>query len=177
MSTTFILDTCVLSEASKRRPNASVVQFLETVPDLRLPTAVLMEVQLGITQVSATDPVRAVKLGNWYQWVMSAGFPILDTTREVAEIWGVLAADPRLRNLVVGHAHAKHPRNGQDVHIAAFALAHRLPIATMNLRDFELIDRCYPLPGLYNPSDGRWHVRIEPMFPRGEVGRKMVLAP
>ena len=176
MLETFILDTCVLSEASKRKPNPAVLQFLETVPDLRLPTAVLMEVQLGITQVSATDPVRAVRLGNWYQWVMSAGFPILDTTREVAEIWGVLAADPRLRNLVVGHAHAKRPRNGQDVHIAAFALAHRLPIATMNLRDFELIDRCYPLPGLYNPLEGRWHVQIEPLFQEVENKRKSVLA-
>lgn len=177
MSETFILDTCVLSEASKSRPNPAVVQFLETVPNFRLPTAVLMEFQLGITEISATDPVRAVRLGNWYQWVMSAGFPILDTTREVAEIWGVLAADPRLRNLVVGHARAKRPRNGQDLHIAAFALAHRLPIATLNLRDFELIDRCYPLPGLYSPVERQWHARIEPLFPEVEVERKTVLAP
>ncbi len=177
MSATFILDTCVLSEASKRRPNPSVVQFLETVPDLKLPTAVLMEVQLGITLVAASDPVRAVRLGNWYQRVISAGFPILDTTRDVAEIWGVMAADPRLRNLVVGHARAKRPRNGQDVHIAAFALAHRLPIATMNLRDFELIDRCYPLPGLYNPQEGRWHVQSEPLFQEVETGPTRALFP
>lgn len=163
MLDTFILDTCVLSEASRRKPDPAVLQFLRTVPNLKIPSAVLMEVQMGITFVAATDPVRAVRLGNWYQGVMAAGIPILDTTREVAEIWGVLAADPRLRNLIVGHARAKHPRNGQDLHIAAFALAHHLPVATMNLRDFELIDHCYPLPGLFNPSNGRWHARIEPL--------------
>lgn len=163
MTETFILDTCVLSEVSKDRPNRSVVQFLETAADLRLPSAVLMEFQVGITEASAKDPVRAVRLSNWYQRVMSAGFPVLDTTKDVAEVWGILAADPRLRNLVVGHAHAKKPRNGQDIHIAAFALVHRLPIATMNVRDFELIDRCYPLPGIYNPMEERWHVRMSPL--------------
>lgn len=165
MSETFILDTCVLSEASKSRPNPAVIHFLETAPNLRLPTAVLMEFQLGITLVSSTDPVRAVRLGNWYQRMISAGLPILDTTKDVAEIWGVLAADPRLRNLAVGHAQAKRPRGGQDLHIAAFSLAHRLPIATMNIRDFELIDSCYPLPGLYSPTENRWHARISPLFP------------
>lgn len=160
MTKAFILDTCVLSEMSKARPNQSVVRFLETATDLKLPSAVLMEFQLGITEVSAKDPIRAVTLSNWYQRVISAGFPILDTTKEVAEVWGILAADPRLRNLIVGDARAKKPRNGQDLHIAAFALVHRLPIATMNVRDFELIDRCYPLPGIYNPTAERWHAQM-----------------
>ncbi len=163
MTETYILDTCVLSEVSRDRPNRSVVRFLEMAAELKLPSAVLMEFQLGITEASAKDPVRAVKLSNWYQRVMSAGFPILDTTKEVAEVWGILAADPRLRNLVVGHAKAKKPRNGQDLHIAAFALVHRLPIATMNVRDFELIDRCYPLPGIYNPMEESWHARMSPL--------------
>lgn len=169
MTKAFILDTCVLSEMSKGRPNQSVVRFLETATDLKLPSAVLMEFQLGITEVSAKDPIRAVRLSNWYQRVMSAGFPILDTTKEVAEVWGIIAADPRLRNLVVGDARAKKPRNGQDLHIAAFALVHRLPIATMNVRDFELIDRCYPLPGIYNPMEESWHARMSPL-PFAKVG-------
>lgn len=175
MLDTFILDTCVLSEASKRKPNPDVLEFLQTASNLKLPSAVLMELQLGITLISATDPVKAVRLSNWYQWVMSAGFPILDTTREVAEIWGVLAADPRLRNLVVGHARAKRPRNGQDLHMAAFSLAHGLPIATMNVSDFELIDFCYPLPGVYNPLSASWHGQYQPVAEEAEEETTSVL--
>ena len=163
MTRAFILDTCVLSELSRDRPNQSVVRFLETAADLKLPSAVLMEFQLGITEASVKDPVRAVRLSNWYQRVISAGFPILDTTKEVAEVWGILAADPRLRNLVVGHARAKKPRNGQDLHIAAFALVHRLPIATMNVRDFDLINQCHPLPGIYNPTAECWYAQMSPL--------------
>lgn len=174
MRDAFILDTCVLSEASKRKPNPAVLEFLDTTPDLNVPVAVVMELQLGMTLIAATDPVRAVRLSNWYQWVMSAGFPILDTTREVAETWGILAADARLKNLVVGHARAKHPRNGQDLHMAAFALTHQLPIATRNLRDFELIDECYPLPGLYDPFTARWRGNREMLFSEVEIGQKKV---
>ncbi len=50
-----------------------------------------------------------------------------------------MSANSSLRNLAVGHASTKRPRNGQDVHIAAFTLAHRFPIATMNLRGLNCL--------------------------------------
>ncbi|WP_338015102.1 PIN domain-containing protein [Endobacterium cereale] len=173
MTDSFLLDTCVLSEVSKRQPNPNVIRFLDTSANLFLPAAALMEFQLGIAEASSSDPVRAVRLSNWYSRTVTAGLPILDTTREVAEVWGVLAADPRLRNLVVGHARAKKPRNGQDLHIAACALVHRLPIATMNVSDFSLIDRCYPLPGIYDPLGNRWHARMSPL----QVQEQSAVAP
>lgn len=165
MSDSFILDTCVLSEASKSRPHPSVTRFLQGGENLLLPSAVIMEFQLGITKAAAIDPVRAVRLTNWYQRTVLAGLPILDTTKEVAEVWGILAADPRFRSLITGDTRAKRPRDGQDLHVAAFAIALRYPIATMNVTDFALIDRCYPLPGVYNPMADRWHGRIEPLYP------------
>lgn len=166
MTESFLLDTCVLSEMSKSQPSPAVIRFLETSANLFLPTAVLMEFQLGITEASSKDPVRAVRLSNWYSRIISAGLPILDTTQEVAEVWGILAADPRLRGLIVGDGRAKKPRNGQDIHIAAFSLVHKQPIATMNARDFVLIDRYYPLPGIYNPSEDRWYARLTPLGER-----------
>lgn len=175
MAESFILDTCVLSESSKSKPNPDIIRFLTAVPNVYVPTAVLMEFQLGITEVSAYNPVRAVKLGNWYQTVI-AGLPVLDSTKEVAEIWGVLAADPRLRTLIVGQPGSKRPRNGQDLHIAAFSLAHRLPIATMNIRDFELIDSCHPLPGLFCPANNKWHAKIDPLFGPLKVPTKIDFA-
>ncbi len=163
MSLGYLLDTCVLSETSRRNPHPAVVRFIETAKNLMLPIAVVMEFQMGITEISHRDPVRAVRLATWYQRLAASGLPVIDTNTEVAEVWGVLAADPRLKNLFVANARAQKPRAGQDLHIAAVALVHRLPIATMNVKDFALIDRLYPLPGIYNPMEDQWHARMEPL--------------
>lgn len=167
MSLGYLLDTCVLSETSRRNPHPAVVRFIETAENLMLPVAVVMEFQMGITEISYKDPVRAVRLATWYQRLAASGLPVIDTNTEVAEVWGVLAADHRLKNLFVANARAQRPRAGQDLHIAAVALVHRIAIATMNVKDFTLIDRFYPLPGIYNPMEEKWHARMEPLSVSG----------
>ena len=171
MTTAFLLDTCVISETTKKRPNENVITFLETAENFYLPAGALIELLTGITQVCAVDPIKAVRLSNWYHQLMRQDLPIVETGRDVIEILGVLAADPRLRNLWeprrdgAGRVIGK-PRGGQDVHIAAAALARRLPIATMNTRDFLAIDELYPLPGIYNPQTKIWHRKMEPLADR-----------
>ncbi|WP_045016200.1 PIN domain-containing protein [Agrobacterium arsenijevicii] len=157
MIASYILDTCVLSETSRVRPHPNVIRFMETASNLFIPAAAIMEFQQGITRLCSRDPVKAVRLTRWYQNLMALGMPILETGKEVAEAWGTLAADPRLRNLLVSHPGAKRIRHGQDLHIAAAALVNRKPIATFNTRDFLLIHTCYPLPGIYNPQNDTWH--------------------
>ncbi|WP_341872612.1 PIN domain-containing protein [Sinorhizobium fredii] len=159
MTTGYLLDTCVLSETSRVKPNPKVLQFIKSAPNLVIPAAAIVEFQLGIMQLCSRDPVKAVRLTTWYQGVIAAGMPILETGKEVAEVWGNLAADPRLRNLVVSHPGAKRIRFGQDLHIAAAALVSQMPIATFNVKDFLLIDSCYPLPGIYNPQDDKWYAQ------------------
>nr|WP_237681827.1 type II toxin-antitoxin system VapC family toxin [Agrobacterium vitis] len=121
---------------------------------------VLMEFQLGITELCARDPVKAVRLNAWYQTLLSAGFPIIETGKEVAEVWGILAADPRLKNLIIARPDAKKPRSGQDLHIAAASIVSRRPIATFNVRDFMLINSYYALPGVYNPLENKWYAKF-----------------
>ncbi|WP_442886053.1 PIN domain-containing protein [Agrobacterium sp. CCNWLW155] len=166
----YILDTCVLSETSRARPHPGVVRFIETAPNLFIPAAAIMEFQQGITQLCSRDPVKAVQLTRWYQNLMTLGMPILETGKEVAEAWGTLAADPRLRNLIVSHPGAKRLRHGQDLHVAAAALVHRTPIATFNTRDFLLIHTCYPLPGIYNPQTDTWHTANPLEASREKIG-------
>ncbi|MCQ1781108.1 type II toxin-antitoxin system VapC family toxin [Neorhizobium galegae] len=149
-----------MSETSRARPHPHVIRFIETASNLFIPAAAIMEFQQGIAQLCSRDPLKAVRLANWYQKLISSGMPILDTGKEIAEVWGVLAADPRLRNLLISHPGAKRLRHGQDLHIAATALVNGLPIATLNIKDFLLINSCYPLPGIYNPQDNRWHSKF-----------------
>ena len=165
----YILDTCVLSETSRIKPHPGVVRFIETASNLFIPAAAIMEFQQGITQLCSRDPVRAVRLTHWYQNLIALGIPILETGKEVAEAWGTLAADPRLRNLIVSHPGAKRLRHGQDLHVAAAALVHRTPIATFNTKDFLLIHACYSLPGVYNPQTDTWHVGSPPVASNEEV--------
>lgn len=168
MITGYLLDTCVLSETSRVKPNPKVLQFIKCAPNLVIPAAAIVEFQQGIMQLCSRDPVKAVRLTTWYQGVIAAGMPILETGKEVAEVWGNLAADPRLRNLMVSHPGAKRIRFGQDLHIAAAALVSQMPIATFNVKDFLLIDSCYPLPGIYNPQDDKWHAQPATLHPPAE---------
>lgn len=161
--TEFLLDTSVLSETSKKRPNPTVVEFIRTAENIAIPIAVLMEFQMGIMLRCATDPVAAVQLSNWFNEMLSAGIPLIETDREVAEVWGVLCSDPRLRNLLMTDPRSKKSRFGQDIHIAAVSIAKRMPIATLNVKDFRLIDSFYPLPGIYHPGEDRWYARMEPL--------------
>ena len=158
---TYLLDTCILSETSKPRPHPNIVHFIQTAGNFALPAAAIVEYQQGIMEVCETDPTRAVKLAAWYEEIMRSGIPVLETNREVAEIWGTLASDKRLLGLSIADRRAKRPRHGQDLHIAAVSLAHRIPIATVNTRDFNLINSCYPLPGIYDPIADRWHARVD----------------
>lgn len=162
MSMPFMLDTCVLSETSRARPHPSVIRFLQTADNLLLPGAALMELQCGITSICATDPIKAVKLSAWYQDLTSGEIPIVISDLAVFEVWGTLNGDPRLRNLSSNRPSSKTKCN-QDLHIAAAALVHRAAIATFNIKDYLLIDSCYPLPGIYNPIDEVWHTRMEPL--------------
>ncbi|MBY5667377.1 PIN domain-containing protein [Rhizobium leguminosarum] len=161
MKTAFLLDTCVISETALPRPRESVIAFLATADNYFIPAGALMELQMGITKICATNPIKAVQLSAWYHGLVRAGIPIVETDREVSETWGVLSADPRLQRLIPGSG--KKPRGGQDLHIAAAALVRRLPIATMNVSDFMLINECYPLPGIYDPLFSQWHARMEPL--------------
>ncbi|HZG29209.1 MAG TPA: PIN domain-containing protein [Ensifer sp.] len=157
MAIGYLLDTCVLSETSRAKPDPQVIRFIQSAANLVIPTAAIVEFQVGITQLSSRDPARAVRLTNWYQSVIASGLPILETGKEIAEVWGSLSADPRLRNLLFTSPEAKKIRFGQDLHIAAAALVSQMPVATFNVKDFVLIHTCYPLPGIYNPKDDTWY--------------------
>ncbi len=161
MVTAFLLDTCVISESSKPHPRQEVLRFLQRADNYFMPVAALMELIMGITMVCAEKPLKAVELSKWYHGLVRSGIPIIDTDREVCETWGILACDPKLQCHSDGRS--KRIRGGQDLHIAATALVHRLPIATMNVADFMRINSCYPLPGIYDPLNDCWHARIEPL--------------
>ena len=124
----YLLDTNVVSEAIKTRPNGNVMKKLEKHQD-EMATAVIVwhELQYGYRRLPASRKRSLIK--TYLEEVVAQSLEILLYDRAAAE-WH---ADQRARLTAAG----KTPSfvNGQ---IAAIAQVNRLTLVTRNTNDFTL---------------------------------------
>lgn len=127
---TFMLDTCVISELVKPRPDENVVRWIDSVDERRLFLSVLTlgELEKGISKLQASQ--RKDDLREWLEHDLTARFEgrILSVDFAVAVAWGALQGEAE--------------RSGKklpviDSLLAATAEIHQLTIATRNVADFE----------------------------------------
>jgi len=126
----YLLDTSVISELVRPRPDPDVVDWFRHAPDeaLHLSVLTLGEIRKGIENLS--DTVRREKLRVWLehdllQWFEGRVLPI-DVL--VAERWGVM----------LGRVGRSLP--AIDSLLAATALHHELRIVTRNEKDFDCFE-------------------------------------
>lgn len=160
-----ILDTNILSEAQKPRPRPELVVWLETLsPSLvAIPYSAIFEISYGIALLADTDPERADKLKKWRAEFLALDFIIPETNPDVADVVAQMACKGPLKDHWitcpdVNGIKKRKLKFGSDPMIAATAIVHQMPIATLNVRDFILIDRYFPLPGLFDPISMEWIV-------------------
>jgi toxin FitB len=158
MGITYLLDTCVLSELSKKRPDLVTVAWLESVTNVAIPMGAVIEIERGIRLREFTSPERAAEIRQWFQELLRKNLLFAPTDDRVARLLGAMLSCPELKQLWVPDPKSREPRCGQDLHIAAAAIAFGYCIATYDIDDFMLIDRFYPLVGLYHPREDRWYV-------------------
>ncbi len=126
----YLLDTCLVSELIKRKPEPRVVEWVRQHPEERLYLSVLTlgELQKGIARLQ--DRKRAKKLQSWLDDDLLERFAgrILDVTPGVARIWGQIQgkAEARGRTMQV-----------VDSLIAATALDLGASVVTRNVEDLE----------------------------------------
>ena len=124
----YLLDTNVVCETFRRRPEPRVTQWLEAVSsdELYLSVLTLGEVRKGIEHLAATP--RKSKLLAWLEHELPRWFGerMLPIDANVADRWGYLMAA----------AGAAVP--AIDGLIAATALTHNLKVVTRNVADFRL---------------------------------------
>lgn len=87
----FLLDTNVISEARKLRPNAGVLHWLSNTPaeDLFLSVLVLGEIRQGIARLAGRDPKQAEVLARWIDQLRTDySDRLVPVTAEIAEEWG-----------------------------------------------------------------------------------------
>lgn len=162
-----VLDTCIISEAQKPRPKPEVSAWLQRLPPSKvaIPFQVIFEVSHGIRLVEKANPGKALQLSEWFKELLAHDFLMPELTCDVADIMAAMATTGALRNYWLGapeHEKSKRLKFGSDPIIAATAIAHGMPIATIDARDYMLIHHYYPLPGLYDPVAGEWVVDPPP---------------
>ena len=125
----YVLDTNVLSEVRRSRPNPNVLDWLASVPDdrLHLSVVVIGEIRRGARLRARANVQAGQRLDLWLdELIDNYGFGdrLLPVNLEDALIWGRITAD-----------HKQLPET--DALIAAQALARDWTVVTRNVKDFE----------------------------------------
>ena len=131
-----LLDTDVASAVYKKRELPILNALLGYEPCISFATSGEM---LKWAAVRSWAPHNRAALRHWLSTVAT-----IHSSRAVCETWGTLSAD--------GHLRGRHrPQN--DTWVAAVALAHDLPLATLNVKDYTDIEANHGLK-LIRPRPG-----------------------
>lgn len=125
----YLLDTCVISELVKLRPNTAVTDWLARTPADRLflSSLTIGELKRGITRLPESK--KKNRLMMWLETLLADyGDRILPVDRAVAEAWGIMQAraeDSGEKMSII------------DGYIAATASAYQMTVVTRNEGDFS----------------------------------------
>ena len=126
----YLLDTNVVSELVRPKPNNQVVSWFKSVPDdaLHLSVLSLGEIRKGVEQLKTSR--RQERLRVWLEQDIKDWFGVrlLSVDAAVAERWGRLLAQ------------TKRPVPAIDSLLAATALHNELRVVTRNENDFDFPD-------------------------------------
>jgi toxin FitB len=135
----WLLDTNVLSELRRPRPDAKVIKFIaaQNLETLYVSAVTFSEIRFGIEMVS--DVHKRETLLDWLTHKVRPMFEgrALPISEDVMFKWRLLVEEGRKQ----GHTFSQ-----PDLIIAATALHHDLTIVTRNTSDFEITEV-----SLFNP--------------------------
>jgi toxin FitB len=126
----YLLDTSLISELVKSKPQRSVLDWAEACDEhsLFLSILTLGELQEGVTKLAQSK--RKEFLQSWISNDLIQRFRsrILSVDEEVAVVWGRIQGEAERRG---------RPMPAVDSLIAATAFAHQLTVVTRNSSDIE----------------------------------------
>ncbi len=139
----FLLDTNIVSETVKAKPEERVLAWLEaqTPAELFLAAQTIGELIRGARKVK--DKARRERYGTWIEQDLAEQFEgrVLPFDATAAVLWGRLMGD--------GDRTGRTPA-AADAQIAAVAIHHDLTLVTRNTKDFERLSV-----KLLNPWNGK----------------------
>jgi toxin FitB len=127
----YLLDTCVISELIKMKPNPKIVQWIEKEEENNLFMSVLTigEIHKGIEKLPESR--KKEKLHDWVRYDLEERFQdrILNFDLQAAVIWGRIQAHSELTGRAMPAI---------DGLIAATGLSYGLTVVTRNTTDMEM---------------------------------------
>lgn len=121
----FLVDTNVISELPKRRPDVAVLEWFGTLDALVLSAITVEELSFGIERA---PPDRAAKLRPWFDRLMAIPPTIIAVDQAIARAAGLLRARREKAGRVAAQA---------DMLVAATALVTSRTLVTRNVKHFE----------------------------------------
>lgn len=126
----YLLDTNIVSEWVKPRPEPKVVNWLADIDEDRvfLSVVTLAELRHGVERLPASR--RRTRLDEWLRHDLPARFEgrVLPMDETIAAAWGVIVARREAKGRPIGV---------MDAWIAATAETHELTLVTRNAADFR----------------------------------------
>lgn len=126
----FLLDTNVVSEWVKPRPDSGVVAWCASIDEDRtfISVVTLAELRHGIERLSTGR--RRLRLEEWLEHELLSRFDgrILSIDAAIGDAWGKVVARADKNG---------HPANTMDAFLAATAEIHQLTVVTRNIEDFR----------------------------------------
>jgi len=126
----WLLDTNVLSELRRPRPEARVVDFVAACPldQLYVSAVTLAEIRFGIELLN--EPARRNELNDWLTHKVRPMFDrrVLQVTEDILLKWRLLVEEGRK----TGHTFSQ-----PDLIIAATAAHHNLTVVTRDRNDYD----------------------------------------
>lgn len=126
----FLLDTNVISEGAKPRPDEGVMNWLASIDEEQLYLSIvsLAELRHGIERLHTGR--RRSALDRWLTEELPARFEgrLMPVDAATADAWGRIVAAVQA---------AGRPIGAMDAFIAATARQHELTLVTRNIADFE----------------------------------------
>jgi len=127
----YLLDTNVVSELMKPRPNRRLTEWVEATPEelMHLSVITIGEIRKGIDLLDEAEPKRAARQ-SWLDRDLRIRFAgrLLAFDDGVAERWGQLEAVAKRQRVTLSTI---------DAQLAATALHHGLTFATRNTADIR----------------------------------------
>jgi hypothetical protein len=126
----WLLDTNILSELRRPRPEPKVLAFIESLPldEVHVSVATLAELRYGVELLA--DVARRADLRDWLNNVIRPMFEqrIISVTEDILVKWRVMVEEGRK----TGHTFSQ-----PDLIIAACAAHHGMTVVTRDRRQFD----------------------------------------